>query len=54
MKVGDKVKVHIDATLEFVIVSIDGEDAVIESVRDDLPDRLCTPRMPSFRDAIRL
>ena len=39
MNVGDRVKVHSDATLEFVIVSIDGEDAVIESVRDDVPGR---------------
>ena len=37
LNVGDRVKVHSDATLEFVIVSIDGEDAVIESVRDDVP-----------------
>ncbi|MBC2644836.1 MULTISPECIES: hypothetical protein [unclassified Rhodococcus (in: high G+C Gram-positive bacteria)] len=39
MNVGDRVKVHADATSEFVIVSIDGEDAVIESVRDDVPGR---------------
>ena len=30
MKVGDKVKVHTDATSESVIVSIDGEEAVID------------------------
>lgn len=32
MNVGDRVKGHTDATSEFVIVSIGGEDAVIESV----------------------
>ena len=39
LNVGDRVKVHSDATSEFVIVRIDGEDAVIESVRDDVPGR---------------
>jgi len=39
VNVGDRVKVHTDATSEFVIVSIDGEDAVIESARDDVPGR---------------
>ncbi|WP_179377738.1 hypothetical protein [Rhodococcus sp. ACS1] len=32
MKVGDKVKVHTDATSESVIVSIDGEKAVIDGL----------------------
>ncbi|MFC0449215.1 hypothetical protein [Rhodococcus jostii] len=46
MNVGDRVKVHTDATSEFVIVSIDGEDAVIESVRDYVPvgPLPCPPR----------
>ncbi|NHU44287.1 hypothetical protein [Rhodococcus sp. A14] len=39
MNLGDRVKVHAEGTSEFVIVSIDGEDAVIESVRDDVPGR---------------
>ncbi|ELB86570.1 hypothetical protein R1X32_08985 (plasmid) [Rhodococcus opacus] len=39
MNVGDRGKVHTDATSECVIVSIDVEDAVIESVRDDVPGR---------------
>ncbi|WP_213578623.1 hypothetical protein [Rhodococcus sp. USK13] len=37
MNVSDRVKVHAEVTSEFVIVSIDGEDAVIESVHDDVP-----------------
>ncbi|SEB33625.1 hypothetical protein [Rhodococcus koreensis] len=44
VNVGDRVKVHSDATSEFVIVSLDGEDAVIESVRDDVPAG--SPSMP--------
>lgn len=34
---GDRVTVHTDATSEFVLVTVDGEDAVIESLRDDSP-----------------
>ncbi|MFD9665819.1 hypothetical protein ACFWAY_30040 [Rhodococcus sp. NPDC059968] len=39
MNVGASVKVHAGAAAEFVIVSIDGEDAMIESVCDDVPGR---------------
>lgn len=46
LNVGDRVKVHADATSEFVIVSIDGEDAAIESVRDDVPGRFPLPYAP--------
>ncbi|EID77438.1 MULTISPECIES: hypothetical protein [Rhodococcus] len=48
MNAGDRVKVHADATSEFVIVSIDGEDAVIESVRDDV--LVGSPSMPALSD----
>ena len=46
MNVGDRVKVHTDATSEFVIVSIDGEDAVIESMRGDVPGAVPLPCRP--------
>ncbi len=32
LKVGDKVKVHAEATSVFTIVSIDGDEALIESI----------------------
>ncbi|GAF43695.1 hypothetical protein [Rhodococcus wratislaviensis] len=32
MKAGDKVKVHVEGASVFTIVSIDGDDALIESV----------------------
>ncbi|MDV7090523.1 hypothetical protein GXW84_19365 [Rhodococcus sp. IEGM 248] len=32
LKVGDKVKVHAEGTSVFTIVSIDGDEALIESV----------------------
>lgn len=32
LKVGDNVKVHAEATSVFTIVSIDGDDALIESI----------------------
>ena len=36
---GDRVKVHAEGTSVFVIVSIEGEDALIESVDGAAPGR---------------
>lgn len=39
LQVGDRVKVHAEGTSVFVIVSIEGEDALIESVDEAAPGR---------------
>ncbi|AHK35523.1 hypothetical protein Pd630_LPD10073 (plasmid) [Rhodococcus opacus PD630] len=39
MQVGDRVRLHAEGTSVFVIVSVEGEDALIESVDEAAPGR---------------
>ena len=39
LRVGDRVKVHAEGASVFVIVSVEGEDALIESVDEGAPGR---------------